>query len=62
MIFLSQYFDSLDKYLFYSFRSSSAKEKLREESLKYLTKDYLLQIIEEGFEAAKTPVNIVSSH
>ncbi|CAF0914392.1 unnamed protein product [Rotaria sordida] len=34
-------------------RSSSAKEKLREESLKYLTKDRLLQMIEEGFETAK---------
>ncbi len=40
------------------FRSSSAKEKLREESLKYLTKDRMLQLIEEGFETAKTPVYI----
>ncbi|CAF0921855.1 unnamed protein product [Rotaria sp. Silwood1] len=37
-------------------RSSSAKEKLREESLKYLTKDRLLQMIEEGFETAKAPL------
>jgi hypothetical protein len=39
-----------------SFRSSSAKEKLREDSLKYLTKDRILQLIEEGFETAKAPV------
>ncbi|CAF0853479.1 unnamed protein product [Adineta ricciae] len=37
-------------------RSSSVKEKLREESLKYLTKDRVLEIIEEGFETAKTPM------
>ncbi|CAF4503377.1 unnamed protein product [Rotaria sp. Silwood2] len=39
-------------------RSSSVKEKLREDSLKYLTKERLLEIIEEGFETAKAPVNI----
>ena len=39
------------------YRSSSVKEKLREESLKYLTKDRVLEIIEEGFETARTPVN-----
>lgn len=38
-------------------RSRSVKEKLREDSLKCLTKDRLLQIIEEGFETAKAPVN-----
>ncbi|CAF0861413.1 unnamed protein product [Adineta ricciae] len=37
-------------------RSSSVKEKLREESLKYLTKDRVLEIIEEGFETARTPM------
>ncbi|CAF0721288.1 unnamed protein product [Adineta steineri] len=37
-------------------RLSSAKEKLREESLRYLTKDRILQIIEEGFDTAKTPL------
>jgi len=37
-------------------RSSSAKEKLREESLKYLTKDRVLQMIEEGFDTAKAPL------
>jgi len=44
-----------------SFRSSSAKEKLREDSLKYLTKDRILQLIEEGFETAKAPVCINQS-
>ncbi|CAF1146691.1 unnamed protein product [Rotaria magnacalcarata] len=38
-------------------RSSSVKEKLREDSLKYLTKDRLLQIVEEGFETAKAPLD-----
>ncbi|UJR38032.1 hypothetical protein I4U23_030714 [Adineta vaga] len=37
-------------------RSSSVKEKLREESLKYLTKDRILELIEEGFETAKAPM------
>ncbi len=44
---------------FFFFRASSAKEKLREESLKYLTKDRILQLIEEGFDTAKTPVNLL---
>lgn len=43
----------------FCFRSSSVKEKLREESLRYLTKDRLLQMIEEGFEATKVPVSII---
>lgn len=34
------------------------KDKLREESLKDLTRDRILQMIEEGFETARTPVNI----
>lgn len=34
------------------------KDKLREESLKDLTRDRILQIIDEGFETAKAPVNI----
>ena len=42
------------------FRSSSAKEKFREESLTHLTKDHILQMIDEGFETAKTPVTIRS--
>jgi hypothetical protein len=46
----------------YLFRSSSAKEKLREESLQYLTKDRILQLIEEGFDTAKAPVNRFISH
>jgi hypothetical protein len=46
----------------YVFRSSSAKEKLREESLQYLTKDRILQLIEEGFETAKAPVNTFLNH
>lgn len=42
-------------------RSSSVKEKLREDSLKDLTKERILQMIEEGFETAKAPVIISSS-
>ena len=37
-------------------RTPSAKNKLREESLKDLSRERLLQIIEEGFDTAKTPV------
>lgn len=35
---------------------ASAKDKLREESLKDLSRERLLQIIQEGFETAKTPL------
>ena len=34
------------------------KDKLREESLKDLSRDRILQMIEEGFETARAPVNI----
>lgn len=37
-------------------KTPSAKNKLREESLKDLSRERLLQIIEEGFETAKTPL------
>lgn len=44
------------------FRGASAKDKLADESLKHLSRERLLQIIDEGFEAAKTPVRISDGH
>ncbi|CAF0905729.1 unnamed protein product [Didymodactylos carnosus] len=37
-------------------RSSSVKEKVREDSLKLLTKDGIIHMIEEGFDVVKNPI------
>jgi len=43
-----------------TFRASSAKEKLLDESLKNLTRERILQLIEEGFKTAKAPVILLT--